>query len=192
MTNNTNSNYNTSLKHELTTLEARLKRRQTLKQELEVLNLEISKRREGVIGLAALANVDLRHSNPEIFKGEFEVALGLREAISEVFEDIDPTSGYTAASIREEVEFLGFPTHMYSNPNATITNALNRMADAGKLIIATDRDTNRTVYLLAEGYGAMCLRRRDDEVEEVARQYIFSGELSEEGGLEYSGFQRSE
>jgi hypothetical protein len=192
MTNNSISNYNTSLKHELTTFEEKLKRRQTLKQELEALNLELSKRREGVIGLAALANVDLRQSNPEIFKGEFEATIGLSEAISEVFEDIDSTSGYTAASIREEVECMGFPTHMYSNPNATVTNALNRMADAGELIIATDRDTNRTVYLLAEGYGAMCLRRRDDEVEEAARQYIFSGALSKEGGLEYSSFQRSE
>ena len=58
MANNTNSNCNTFLNRELTELDARLKRRQALKQELEALNLEISKRREGVIGLAALANVD--------------------------------------------------------------------------------------------------------------------------------------
>lgn len=191
MTNNTNSNYNTSLKHELTTLEARLKRRQALKEELEVLNLEISRRREGVIGLAALAEVDLRQSNPGIFKGELEAALGLTEAISEVFGDIDTGNGYSVSAIREELGFMGFPVHVYSNPNATITNALNRMADAGKLIVATDRDTNRAVYLLAEGYGATCLRRRDEEVEQQDRQYNFSGELTE-GVLDYSGFHRTE
>jgi hypothetical protein len=190
LTNNTNSNYNTSLKHELTTLEARLKRRQALKEELEVLNLEISRRREGVIGLAALAEVDLRQSNPKIFKGEFESALGLTEAILELFGDMDTENGYSVSAIREEVAVMGFPVHVYSNPNATITNALNRLADAGKLMVATDRDTNRAVYLLAEGYGATCLRRRDEEVEHQDRQYTFSGEL-DEGTIGYSGLQRS-
>lgn len=192
MTNNTNSNYNTSLKHELTTLEAGLQRRQALKGELEMLNLEISRRREGVIGLAALADVDLRQSNPKIFKGEFESALGLTEAILEVFGDIDTENGYSVSAIREELAvMMGFPVHVYSNPNATITNALNRLADAGKLIVATDRDTSQAVYLLADGYGATCLRRRDEEVEHQDRQYTFSGEL-DEGTIEYSGLQRRE
>jgi hypothetical protein len=188
--NNTNSNYHTSLKLELTDLDARLKRRQALKQELEVLNLEISKRREGVIGLAALADVDLRQSNPKIFRGEFEATLGLTEAISKVFDEIDHMRAFSANGIREELELVGFPTHIYRHPNATITKALNRMADAGKLIVATDMDTNRTVYLWAEGYGATCLRRQDEEVEELDRQYTFSGELSDEDGLEHSDLRR--
>jgi hypothetical protein len=192
MTNKPDSNYETILKGELTEFVTRLKRRQTLKQELEVLRTEISKRREGVIGLACLANVEIRHLHPEVFRGEFESAMGLSEAISKVFEEIDHMSGFSANGIRDELEDMGFPTHMYRNPNATITNALNRMADAGKVIVATDRDTDRTVYLWAEGYGAKCLRRRDEEVEELDWRYVFSGELSEHDGLEYSEFRRSE
>jgi hypothetical protein len=191
MTNKPNSNYETILKGELTEFVTRLKRRQALKQELEALNLEISKCRQGVIGLAALANVDVRQSHPEIFRAEFEAAIGLTEAICKVFDDIDPTNGYSAAAIREELETMNFPTHAYSNPDASITKALNRMADAGKFILATDQDTNRTVYLWAEGGGAQCLRRQDDEVEELDRQYIFSGELGEFDSLEESRFRRA-
>ena len=46
------------------------------------------------------------------------------------------------------------------------------------------------VYLRAEGYGATWLRRRDEEVEELDRHYTFTGELSEEDGLEHSDFRR--
>jgi hypothetical protein len=101
-------------------------------------------------------------------------------------------SGYSATCIRDELEDMGFPAKVYRNPHASITNALNRMVDAGKLVLATDQDTNRTVYMWAGGIGAHCLRRQDQEVDRLDCQYTFCCELTEDDSVDHLHFRRAQ
>ena len=184
------SEYTALLESELSQLESALKRRADLKDQLEQVRVEITKHRAGAIGLAALANVDVRRTHPEVLKPECEVHFELEEAITKAFNEIDSTQGYSVNAIRDEIEDIGFPTAALRNPQASITRTLNRMVDAGKMIIATDNDTNTAVYFWADGFGAACLKRQDDEAEEMQRKYFFSAKLDEEGSVDYKHLRR--
>lgn len=142
-----------------------VQRRKELKKELESLNKEVSRKREGVIGLAALAQINVRKEYPEVFARDVQADIGLTDAIRRAFDEMAFGEGYSPTDIREELEDAGFPIHHHKNPIASITAVLKRLVDAGQVIPATDKDTGRTIYFWAAGASAEMLRKQDDEVE---------------------------
>ena len=109
MTDTPNPNYEELLNGELTELVARLNQKQELKAELDDITAQIIQRREGVIGLASLAKVNIRQTHPSLFKGELDADVGLTDAIVKVFEDINQAWACSPTAIREELECMVSP-----------------------------------------------------------------------------------
>lgn len=148
---------------EMASLLKALKRRKGLKKEVDDLNKEIAKKREGILGLAALAEIDVRKTYPEVFVADVQAQLGLTDAIRKIFHEWDQGEGYSPTEIREGLIDIGFPIHQHKNPLASIVAVLKRLVDAGFLMPATDNETNKTIYYWADGFGATQIKNRDDD-----------------------------
>jgi hypothetical protein len=146
------TDYKKLLNTEATELRALLEQRRNLKSELDKVNTQVSRLREGVMGLAALAGVNLKETSPELFTNDIVVNLGLTDAIRKVLGEGDFPS--TPTDVRDGLLELGFPIHKHKNPLASIHSVLKRLIDAGQVVPATEIETQKTVYMLADSYHA--------------------------------------
>jgi hypothetical protein len=157
------ADYKKLLELEIHQLRKVLIQRKELKTQLEKASNEVTRLREGVIGLAALAGVDVKAKHPDMFKADVRADIGLTEAIRKALDDLQ----YEFASptqIRDHLSLeMEFPIHMHKNPLASIQSVLKRLVDSGQVVIAEDKETKRTVYALADGFAAINAKREEED-----------------------------
>jgi hypothetical protein len=157
------ADYGLLLAAEVGKLRAVLERREALKAELESMSAEAARLREGVIGLAALAGVNLKKENPELFTAAIRADVGLTDAIRRVLKNAD--DALTPTDVRDSLYDAGYPIHEHKHPLASIQSVLKRLVASDQVVIAEETKTGRFVYLWAQSYGAQRLRLQDDEKE---------------------------
>jgi|SRR5689334_6259350 len=158
--------YRKLLDSEAATLRKLIGERKTLKNRLESINDEISRLREGVMGLAALAHVDLKVDYPDITTEAVKADIGLTDAIRTVLKE-SQLEFMSPSNVREAL-FVDeiYPIHQHKNPLASIHSVLKRLVDADQVVTATDQDTGKTVYAWADSYVAINTKLRESEVED--------------------------
>jgi hypothetical protein len=159
------TDYKKLLDGELDQLRTLIEERRSLKNRLDAISEDVSRLREGVIGLAALAHVDLKATHPDIFSAPVKADIGLTDAIRSVL--MDSMEFMTPTEVREAL-FLGeiYPIHQHKNPLASIHSVLKRLADSGQVVVATDEDTKKTVYAWADSYPAIRAKLDEEDVAE--------------------------
>jgi hypothetical protein len=76
-----------------------------------------------------------------------EDALGLTDAIRQVFKSIGTRGNLTAVEVKGKLELLGFDTRKYGNLMASVHTILNRLANSGFLRpIGTRGGENKVCY----------------------------------------------
>ncbi len=164
------TDYKKLLEQEVRELESLLEQREAFKRELEGINSAVSRLREGVIGLAALAGVDLKAQKPELFAAPVKADLGLTDAIRKTLKE-NEEEFVSPTEIRDYLHLdLKFPIHLHKNPLASIHSVLKRLIDSGQAVAAEDKKTKRTLYAWADGYAATKLRLQEAEEAEAAEE----------------------
>src|SRR5258705_13596948 len=98
-----NNDYKRLLSIEVEALRVLLERRRTHKTELEEVSDQIARLKDGVIGLAALARVDLKTEYPEVFTKPVKTNLGLTDAVRKALRDCQ--DGFiTPTAIRDHLQ----------------------------------------------------------------------------------------
>jgi hypothetical protein len=160
--------YKDLLNVEVGELRALLEQRRSMKHEIDKINGQLTRLREGVLGLAALAGLNIKETNPEIFTDDFSANLGLTQAIRQVLIDVDMP--YTPTEIRDELLEYSFPIDKHKNPLASIHSILKRLIDAGHVVAAIDVNTKKNVYMAAESYYVQAIASGEED------EYVFKNE----------------
>jgi acyl-CoA synthetase (AMP-forming)/AMP-acid ligase II len=121
-------------------------RRDALIAELEAVEDRMERVRQGVMGIAPLANMDfeeLRVKYPELFEGRVDPNVGITEAVRESLRSTD--QALTPREIRDRVIQLSPVVAGHSNPMASIHAILRRLMDTDEIISFVD-SLDRTMY----------------------------------------------
>jgi hypothetical protein len=158
------TNYRELLDTEAAKLRKLLTRREDLQSELAEVNANVARLREGVFGLAALAGVDLKAESPDLFRGSVRGNVGLTSAIRMAIRGAD--FPMTPTDIRDYLVDNAYPIREHKNPLASIHSVLNRLIDAGEVVMGTDTRRKKTVYVWKDSEEGSALSLRGEEPDE--------------------------
>lgn len=143
--------YKVAFDSAVTELVELISRHSTLKKELVEAEERIDRVRQGVLGLAFLANVDLNQTKekyPDLFEGESSGSsqLGITDAIRKAMKS--GGNMMTPLEIRDSVYGINPTIATHKNPLASIHAVLKRLVDSNEVVTGVSKD-GKTAYCWA-------------------------------------------